>query len=118
LIPVVDCLAATGAVMGMWCNGEGGGGKRYRVWSAMKEGEGSNVAIDGEDFGKEVSRVNETRYKDKAEELLVGPLLKLIETHVYRLGLLRSHRRSCKTDGTFVIDEDEKGCLLGVAKVG
>ena len=50
---------------------------------------------------------------------LAGALLKSIETHVYhRLGLLRSHRRSRKTDGTFVIDEEERGCLLGVAKVG
>ncbi len=76
------------------------------------------MTVDGKDFGKEVSRVNKTRYKDKAEELLAGPLLKPIETHVYRLGLLWSHRRSRKTDGTFVIDEEERGCLLGLAKVG
>jgi hypothetical protein len=71
-----------------------------------------------EDFGKAVRRVNETRYKDKVEELLAGPLLEPIETHVYRLGLLQSHRRSRKTDGTFVIDEEERECLLVVAKVG
>jgi hypothetical protein len=76
------------------------------------------VAVDGDDFGEEVSRVNKTRYKDKAEELLAGPLPKPSETHVYRLGLLWSHRRSRKTDGTFVIDKEERGCLLGVAKVG
>jgi hypothetical protein len=76
------------------------------------------VAVDGEDFGKNVSRVNKARDKNKAEELLAGPLLKPIETHVYRLRLLRSHRRSRKTDGTFVIDDEERGFLLGVAKVG
>ncbi len=72
------------------------------------------MAVDGEDFGKEVSRIN------KAEELLAGSLFKPIETHVYRLGLglLQSHRRSRKTDGIFVIDEEERMCLLGVAKVG
>jgi hypothetical protein len=69
------------------------------------------VAVDGEDFGKEVSRVNETRYKTKAEELLAGPLLS--QSRRYRLGLLWSHRRSRKTDGTFVVDEEERGCLLG-----
>jgi hypothetical protein len=69
LVPVADCIAVTGAVMGMWCDGKGGGGKRYRVWGAVKEG----------DFGKEVSRVDETRYEDKAEELLADPLLKPIE---------------------------------------
>ncbi len=85
------------------------------------------MSVDGKDFSKEVSRVNETRYKDKAEELgiktrrkncwpALSSLLKPIETHVYRLGLLRSHRISLKTDGTFVIDEEERGYLLGVAK--
>jgi hypothetical protein len=55
-----------------------------------------------ENFGKKFSRVNKTRYnKDKAEELLAGPFPKPIESHVYRLGLFRSHRRSRKTDGTF-----------------
>jgi hypothetical protein len=59
------------------------------------------------------------RDKNKAEELLAGPLLKPIETHVYRLGLLRSHRRiSRKTDGTLVIDEVERRSLLGGTKVG
>jgi hypothetical protein len=35
----MDCIAATvGAVMGMWCDGKGGGDRRYRVWGAVKEG--------------------------------------------------------------------------------
>jgi hypothetical protein len=38
------------------------------------------VAVDGGAFDKEVSRVDETRYKDKVEEFLTGPLLKPIET--------------------------------------
>ncbi len=76
------------------------------------------MAVDGEDFGKKASRVNNARDKDKTEELLAGPLLKPMETHVYRLRLLRSHRKSRNTDDTFVIDEEERGCLLGVAKVG
>ncbi len=38
LVPVANCIAATGAGMGMCFNGERGGGKRYRVWGAMKEG--------------------------------------------------------------------------------
>ncbi len=33
-----DCIAATEAVIRMWCDGERDGGKRYRVWSAVKEG--------------------------------------------------------------------------------
>jgi hypothetical protein len=37
LVPVADCIAATEAGMGMWCHGERGGGKRYRVWGAVKE---------------------------------------------------------------------------------
>ena len=56
------------------------------------------MAVDGEDFGEKVGRVDETRDKDKAEEVLACPLLKLILTHVDQLGLLRSHRRSRKTD--------------------
>jgi hypothetical protein len=30
------------------------GAKRYRVWGAVKEGQGSNVAVDGKDFGEKV----------------------------------------------------------------
>ncbi len=36
--PCRDCIVATGAVMRWWCDGEGGGGKRYRVWGVVKEG--------------------------------------------------------------------------------
>jgi hypothetical protein len=34
----------------------------------MKEGEGSNVAVDGKDFSEHVGEVNKARNKDKAEE--------------------------------------------------
>jgi hypothetical protein len=84
LVPVADCIAATGPMMGMRCDVEGGGDKMYRVWGAVKEGEGSNVAIDRKDFGEKVGGVNKTRNtsKDKVDELLAGPLLEPIETHV------------------------------------
>ena len=36
-----------------------------------------------------------------------------VETHVYRLGLLRPYRRSRKTDGAFVVDEEERGDCWG-----
>ncbi len=75
------------------------------VWGAVKEGEGSNVVADGKDFDEEVGGVDEAEKEDKMEELLAGPLLEPVETHVYRLGLLRSNRRSRKTDGAFVVDE-------------
>ncbi len=71
----------------------------------MKEGEGSNVTVDGKYFGEEVGGVDEAGKEDETEELLAGPLLKPVETHVDRLGLLRPNRRSRKTDGAFVIDE-------------
>jgi hypothetical protein len=63
------------------------------------------VAVDGEDFGEKVGGVDEAGKEDKTEEMLAGPFLEPVETHVYRLGLLRPNRRSRKTDGTFVIDE-------------
>jgi hypothetical protein len=44
----------------------------------VKEGWGSNVTVDGKDFGKEIGRVNEAREKDKTKELLAGPLLEPI----------------------------------------
>ncbi len=58
-----------------------------------------------EDFGEEVGGVDEAGKEDKTEELLAGPLLESVETHVYRLGLLRPNQRSRKTDGAFVVDE-------------
>ena len=77
----------------------------YGVWGAVKEGEGSNMTVDGEDFSEEVGGVDEAGKEDKTEELLAGPLPEPVETHVYRLGLLRPNRRSRKTDGAFVVDE-------------
>ncbi len=50
------------------------------------------MAVDGKDFGEKVGGFNKARNKDKVEELLAGPLLEPIETHVDRLGLLRSNR--------------------------
>ena len=75
------------------------------VGSAMKEGKGGNVAIDREDFREEIGGVDEAGEKDKAEKMLAHPLLQPVETHVYRLGLLRANRRSRKTNRAFVIDE-------------
>ncbi len=34
----------------------------------MKEGKGSNVAVDGKDFGEEVGGVDEAGKEDKTEE--------------------------------------------------
>jgi hypothetical protein len=105
VVPVEDCIATTGATTGKGCGGLGGGGIGDGVWGAVKEGEGSKVTVDGEDFGEEVGGVDEAGKEDKTEEFLAGPLLEPIETHVYRLGLLRPNRRSRKTDGAFVVDE-------------
>ena len=63
------------------------------------------MAVDGEDFGEKVGGVDEAGKENKTEELLAGPLLEPVETHIYRLGLLRPNRRSRKTNSTFVIDE-------------
>ncbi len=52
------------------------------------------MAEDGQDFGEEIGRVD-----------IPHP----VETHVDRLGLLRSNRRSRKTDRAFVTDEEERG---------
>ncbi len=35
---VEDCIATTGAMVGMGCEREGGRCKKGRVWGAMKEG--------------------------------------------------------------------------------
>jgi hypothetical protein len=37
-VPVEDCIATTGAMVRMGCDGEGGRCKRGRVWGAVKEG--------------------------------------------------------------------------------
>ncbi len=104
-VPVEDCIATTGGMTGKGCDGMGGGGIGSGVWGAVKEREGSNVTVDGKDFGKEVSGVDEAGKEDKMEELLAGPLLEPVETHVDRLGLLRPNRRSRKTDRAFVVNE-------------
>ncbi len=39
------------------------------------------MSVDGKDFGKKVGRVDETREKNKTEELLAGPLLEPIKSH-------------------------------------
>jgi hypothetical protein len=90
---------------GKGCGGMGGGGIGDGVWGAVKEGEGSKVTVDGEYFGEEVGGVDEAGKEDKTEELLAGPLLEQVETHVYRLGILQPNRRSRKTDGAFVVNE-------------
>jgi hypothetical protein len=68
--------------VGMWCDGKGGGGEKYRVWDAMKEGEGSHVAVDRKDLGQKIGGVNEAGKEDKTEELLRGPLLKPVDSRV------------------------------------
>jgi hypothetical protein len=75
------------------------------VGGAVKEGEGGNVTVYKENFGKEVGRVDEAGDKYKTEKILARPLLQPVETHVDRLGLLRANRRSCKTNLAFVVDE-------------
>ena len=89
-------------------DGVGVGGWVWRlriVGGAMKEGKGGNVASDREDFGEKIGGVDEAGEEDKAEKVLANPLLQPVETHVYRLGLLRANRRRRKTDSTFVVDE-------------
>ena len=75
------------------------------VGGAVKEGKGGYVAVDGKDLGEEVGGVDEAWEEDKAEKVLAHPLLQPVETHVYRLGLLRTNRRRRKTDSAFVINE-------------
>ena len=100
MVPVEDCIATTGAMNGKGCGWMRGGGIGDGVWGAVKEGEGSKVMVDGEDVGEEVGGVDEAGKEDKTEELLAGPLLEPIESHVDRLGLLRPkpNRRRRKTD--------------------
>ena len=52
----------------------GGGGIWDGGWGAVKEGEGSKVTVDGEDFSEEVGRVDEAGKENKTEEKLAGPL--------------------------------------------
>ena len=104
------CCGGVGVGVGVW-------GLRV-VGGAVKEGKGGYVAVDGKDLGEEVGGVDEAWEEDKAEKVLAHPLLQPVETHVYRLGLLRTNRRRRKTDSAFVIDEWKGRGLLGVAKVG
>ncbi len=76
------------------------------------------MAVDGKDFGEEVGGVDQAGEEDKAEKVLAQSLLQPVETHVYRLGLLRTNRRSRKTDSAFVIDKQKERGLLKVVKVG
>ena len=66
------------------------------------------MSVDRKDFGKKVGRVDEAREKNKTEELLAGPLLKPIKSHVDRLRLLRTNRGSRKTDRTLIVDKQER----------
>ncbi len=67
------------------------------------------MAIDRKDLGENIGGVNKAGKEDKTEKLLRGPLLEPVETHVDRLGLLWSNRRSRKTNYTLVIDKKERG---------
>ncbi len=40
------------------------------------------MVVDRKDFGENVGGINQARKEDKTEELLRGPLLKPVETHV------------------------------------
>jgi hypothetical protein len=104
-VPVEDCIATTGAMTGKGCDGMGLEGRRDGVLGAVKEGEGSNVTVDGKNFGEEVGGVDKAGEEDKTNELLAVPLLASVKTHVNRLGLLWPNRRSRKTDRAFVVDE-------------
>ncbi len=75
------------------------------VGGAVKEGKSGNVVVDGKDFGEEVGGVDQAGEEDKAEQVLAHLLLQPVETHVYRLGILRANRRSHQTDSAFVIDK-------------
>ena len=75
------------------------------IGGAVKEGEGGYVAVYGEDLGEEIGGVDQAGEEYKTEKVLAHPLLQPVETHVYRLGLLRTNRRRRKTDSAFVVDE-------------
>ena len=75
----------------------------------MKEGKGGNVAIDREDFSEEIGGVDEAGEEDKAEKVLANPLLQPVETHVYRLGLLRANRRMKPQDQSHIRCQQKEG---------
>ena len=67
------------------------------------------MAVDGEDFGKEISWVDKAGKENKTEKVLAGPFSNPVETHVDGLGLLRTNRGSRKSNRAFVVDEQERG---------
>ena len=75
-VPVEDCIATTGSMPGKGCDTMGVEGRGDCVWSAVKEGEGSKVTVDGKYFGEEVGGVDEAGKEYKAEEILACPLFK------------------------------------------
>ena len=75
-VPVEDCIATTGSMPGKGCDTMGVEGRGDCVWSAVKEGEGSKVTVDGKYFSKEIGGVDEAGKEYKAEEMLACPLLK------------------------------------------
>jgi hypothetical protein len=77
------------------------------------------VLVDEKDFVKEVSRVNKARPSIKTKRKNYWPVLSLSKSRCMSIDLdilLRSRRRGRKTDSTFIIDEEKRGFLLGVAK--
>ena len=60
---------------GKGCDAMGLEGRGDCVWGAVKEGEGSKVTVDGEDFSEEVGGVDEAEKEDKTEKMLACPLL-------------------------------------------
>ena len=75
-VPVEDCIATTGSMPGKGCDTMGVEGRGDCVWSAVKEGEGSKVTVDGKYFSKEIGGVDEAGKEYKAEEMLACPLFK------------------------------------------
>ncbi len=80
MIPVADCIEATGTVvMVVGCGGWGGGGGK--VWGlrmiggAVKEREGGDVKVYRQDFSEEVCGFDKARKEDKTGKVLTGPIL-------------------------------------------
>ncbi len=104
MIPVEDCIATTGAMNVKGCGGMGGGGIGDGVWGAVKEGEGSKVTVDGEDFGEEVGGVDEAGKTRRMKSWLALSLSQSRRMSI-DLDFFGLNRRSRKTDGAFVVDE-------------
>jgi hypothetical protein len=78
VIPVADCIAATGTCVMVGCGGWGGGGGE--VWGLKMIGVpwrtgGGDVTVNRQDLCEEVGGVDEGRKEDKTEKILTGPLL-------------------------------------------